>query len=1008
MKHQTALRGMTIALLLIISAILPAALPTAQAANPYAKTTFYYTDAYDYDNIGDVGLPELSLDAPTNDTDLYYPYEYLKPLPTVFQLIKTLRNNETIENTDDLSVLGQSLLLYFALEVGIDELGGLGEFSDLGDLSDLGELEGLLEDMLLLMPHPLRLSQTYTYEGDESFKIQGDLTYQLYFESKTLVKKNDQITVGLYKINSFGLPTKIKDTTLDLNTPTLGGVYEQSVTLTNVDTTIYPDDILLLSAEIQPGNKTLSNMLTGERITNLANRAVIGLANLIINNQNRSDLLAEIASYIEEFDLTGDNSTLSTNLTTQLIGSAIDLIKSNRFIYGSTTHPASITIPTSIPGYDEQIQYYLNTNNALTPTIPTTDTKSTTEITESAQSWTTTINPERNKILTNATANLFFTYTKLIPKTVEISAQLYDETTLIAEDSQELRSKLLPSQQLVSFSFNTQDYELAKDHSLSLTIALTNGSDPGRLSSVKLDYDSTTSPSSLLTSYQETDNIKITSIIAEPTDTEIVPNDSITYTITIESLYSDSISISTPIQQQNGDSWTLNSNPETLTISANGNETFNITLKHNDNTKENYGENIAFSIIASGNTGIDKTSATAEVTTDAIEYNIDIIAYTNETQQAKKGEQAIYRVKIKNSNTGAIDDDDSYSIDVTSQNNWNLTYDTNIDSLTRLDTQELIIAVDIPQETDKKSDQISFTITSDGNSETSKTLLFNLSVTSDSIQEGIYELFKDIADDLGLTETFGDDAPLILISILLLIVFFFLIVILLLLKQKTFTVHLADAIQDIKAKQKATYNVDIENTTKQSRTFSIKTLPKQPKWSAEAKPKTLKIDGHQAETSVITIAPPKDAANEDWAEVVISVNEQNKKNTKQLSTLTTIDDNKAKPKKQTNTEQHQQPPLPVKEETPEEPETNTLLKLTNIYSWPEEFYENERVVTSIRCENHGDDDAEDVDIILYINGKQKNKVTLDIPAGGYADIKLPWIAAKGKNKLYIRAKEKKQ
>jgi hypothetical protein len=39
---------------------------------------------------------------------------------------------------------------------------------------------------------------------------------------------------------------------------------------------------------------------------------------------------------------------------------------------------------------------------------------------------------------------------------------------------------------------------------------------------------------------------------------------------------------------------------------------------------------------------------------------------------------------------------------------------------------------------------------------------------------------------------------------------------------------------------------------------------------------------------------------------------------------------------------------------------------------------------------------------LYVNGKEKNKVeNITIPAGGYADIKMPWIAVKGKNEVNI-------
>ena len=46
--------------------------------------------------------------------------------------------------------------------------------------------------------------------------------------------------------------------------------------------------------------------------------------------------------------------------------------------------------------------------------------------------------------------------------------------------------------------------------------------------------------------------------------------------------------------------------------------------------------------------------------------------------------------------------------------------------------------------------------------------------------------------------------------------------------------------------------------------------------------------------------------------------------------------------------------------------------------------------------------ARNVTVILYINEREKNKVEdIAIPGGGYAEIRLPWIAVKGKNELRI-------
>jgi hypothetical protein len=46
-----------------------------------------------------------------------------------------------------------------------------------------------------------------------------------------------------------------------------------------------------------------------------------------------------------------------------------------------------------------------------------------------------------------------------------------------------------------------------------------------------------------------------------------------------------------------------------------------------------------------------------------------------------------------------------------------------------------------------------------------------------------------------------------------------------------------------------------------------------------------------------------------------------------------------------------------------------------------------------------------VKAFFYLNGKQKNIVEATIPARSIADLQIPWIAVKGKNKVRIRIKE---
>ena len=81
------------------------------------------------------------------------------------------------------------------------------------------------------------------------------------------------------------------------------------------------------------------------------------------------------------------------------------------------------------------------------------------------------------------------------------------------------------------------------------------------------------------------------------------------------------------------------------------------------------------------------------------------------------------------------------------------------------------------------------------------------------------------------------------------------------------------------------------------------------------------------------------------------------------------------------------------------------LKISGVIHWPRVFKEGERVETSFKLTNRGNVSADNVTVILYVNGEEKNRVeNITIPRGGFADIEIPWIAGKGKNEVNIVVK----
>jgi bacillopeptidase F (M6 metalloprotease family) len=140
-------------------------------------------------------------------------------------------------------------------------------------------------------------------------------------------------------------------------------------------------------------------------------------------------------------------------------------------------------------------------------------------------------------------------------------------------------------------------------------------------------------------------------------------------------------------------------------------------------------------------------------------------------------------------------------------------------------------------------------------------------------------------------------------------------------------------------------------------------------------PKEIVIDGRQSKTITVTVNSTDVIEPNDWTEVIVNVKRVGKKKVDRIELMTMIRDGKS------------------------------LLQITDVTNTPAEFNAGDRVNTFFKVWNKGTISARNIKVFLYINGKQKNNVEVTIPAGGVADIEIPWIAVKGKNQLRIRLKE---
>jgi hypothetical protein len=203
------------------------------------------------------------------------------------------------------------------------------------------------------------------------------------------------------------------------------------------------------------------------------------------------------------------------------------------------------------------------------------------------------------------------------------------------------------------------------------------------------------------------------------------------------------------------------------------------------------------------------------------------------------------------------------------------------------------------------------------------------------------------------------------------------IVIVYLVRKKFVEIVCLDRIKDITTVEEAKFDITLQNPSKKTLTYEIHTEMESEaeNWDISLDKESVIVEPKQSSVVVLTVKPTDYVKSDDWIEVRVIAKVVEKKKSSEISTVTTIKDGK--------------------------PE----VKIAGVVHWPKVFKKGDRVETSFRLRNEGNVSASNINVILYVNGKEKNKVEdITIPRGGYAEIEIPWIAVKGKNKVNIVVK----
>jgi hypothetical protein len=965
LTHNT-LKALLLMFILIPGLLLPAlCIPVAHAETTQGYTTLYFTDALNFlENGGDSDLfASLTQTPPTALNDSEYP-------PSFFA-----KNIKLGENNTFISEQWITWLTFAWINQYLENLSdfGLGEF---------GGLEGLE----LFFPGPYRIVEGYTYSGNDSVNIHGDIVYHLYFSDTIKRPKSltDNVSVALYTMNSvLPIPNLIKKTPVLLTPASLGSIYDQQITLSNINFTLSPGDSLLVSIEIIPTDKPMPVLeFLNKPIPKRIGQFFVNRWENITHGPIRKQLGAIIKNVTILMEETGFNFTLDD------VASFINVMKSSKFIYDSLYHPSSVTIPAKISEEDIRV-YYLHTIPEMNENRPVTENQSeSVKLTETPTLWTSETF-ERNKILKigDISADLYLDYLDfsqildILRGKITITATIYDNTTMITSSEKELnRTGILEiitkPNTPVTFTFSGSDKEIMYGHSIGIGVSLKNGTKLG-LRNVKLLYDSVDYPSALRVKLEETQNIKITNITSMPENGKIIPGGTVEYILNVTSEKADSLQISTFEGEKTGD-WEITV-PESMTVSAQSWTNIHVLIKAQSNLKESYGNTITLTIIANGHTGIARQGVSAEISQDAIQYDVEILSYSNNIN-ISKGENHFFYFVVKNNNTGAIDDVDSYTITASSKNHWPLIPQETIRNLGIGDTtnaDDARVLIQVPKNTTETSDVITITVTSESNSDASATITITVNVIGGGPVEEILDFFDSVARSLGLNDIFGSDAKFVLLIILVIIILFLLIILAIVLTSKPVRIICTDRIKELDATEKAIFEVTLTNPYKKTQSYEIEAqqTATSSKWIITIDPATTVIEGRASKTVQIIVTSTHNNESKDWTQIKVYVKKTGKKKTESITLIAMIK------------------------------EGRTCLKLDNVSHWPTIFNPGEKVITSCSISNNGTLSARNVKVFFYLNGKQKNMVEVAIPAGSIADLQIPWIAVKGKNQVRIRLKE---
>ncbi|MEF8879823.1 MAG: hypothetical protein V5A64_05475 [Candidatus Thermoplasmatota archaeon] len=974
----------------------------------------------------DFEIPELSTEIPTEKEPFYFPptisnRKYKSEtlnwilLWTIYDLIDTVGEEDSLSTALISEITGFSSQEIKDMKQAAEQTGK----TPLEFLTTLlSSYMGVKIDPTIF--HPLKMKEKYTVKGNHELKnsITFDLFLSTRFTSKVTSTANKFVDLSRF-IDTVNAEVLVNGEEKGKNSiPITPKLLKGEKSLVSIDVPINENiviqegDKLEFTVEIIPSEQKPEDYL----IKYVSNQISTDI-NITDGKDTLIDFLTETKSFVEESMI---NQSLIAKLQPigEEINSAIDGILdivtetevdlgeinitnsvirfvnsylAASLVYSSSDYPSSVTIPFGIK--KEEKRFYLRDNEKLSLDKPSEESEEkTVDLSKNDGRWVTG-EMGRSKILKDAKAIIYLDHrdTTVLKKKIEIISDLYisGEDEPLVSSSKTLDKtffKLFGKPSKVEFDFDIPEgTEIPYNKKLELRVRDANGTRYGLFGlrrSVDLVYNSMSQPSSLTVKLGETDHINIAEInsqkVGEFKDVQpIAAGEGTTFDFKVTSDYEES-NLNVDIETfSDSDNWKVDVASEKISVPEDGSAIVPIVVNHTWKDLEAYdGDSIEITVEITGKTGIDSYDFTVKVSKDAVEYDTELI--TPDDKKIKKGESSVYIFKIRNKNSGLWPD--SYTLDVTSEHDFKVVYNESIGELQNYeideDEAEFKVEVYVPRDTEVKKDVLTVEIVSESGK------VFTANVTTKTVEPGvfeqIYEFFDSTAEELGLKKVLGGYAGGFLLFLIIFLIIIFALAAIMAAKKEYTRLICLDRIKETLPNEKVEYHISVQNPSNKRRRYELtaRKVTETEGWNVSIDKEDVELYSKGEEVVKLTVEATDLVEEDDWVEVVLIAKEVDTGYSDKISTITSISD--------------------------EEPE----LKIVGLFHWPRVFKEGDKVTTSFKLENKGNVAAKNISVILYVNGKEKNRVkNITIPGDGYAEIEIPWIAEKGKNDIDIEVKQ---